>query len=353
MSLVTRTVVIGGTVAIAVVASTTLRARQLTPTARIEIPSELVSVYKGAAQRCGGLPWQVLAAIGWVESRHGAGAIDHETGQLAKPIAGAPFDGQDGRPRIPDPRSPDGWTHPFGPMGLLPSAWAQYATLAPGRPAGATPDIQNAWDAIYTTAEELCGKAPVIVDLNRSIRGHSPDPVDVMEVLVKASRYGSGDEVPDVAALVEAASGGGDAGGGVASRATAAAAPSGNTSSVARTVVLAAARMMGVPYVWGAESPTDGFDCSGLVWWAYKEAGLSVPRTTDGLIDAGRPITSGALRPGDLLFTRGGQVVHDFGHVAIYAGGGLEVIAPRSGKSVTVQKVDLDRVQAVRRILPD
>ena len=117
--------------------------------------------------------------------------------------------------------------------------------------------------------------------------------------------------------------------------------------------MLAAARMMGVPYVWGAESPTDGFDCSGLVWWAYKEAGLSVPRTTDGLIDAGRPITSGALRPGDLLFTRGGQVVHDFGHVAIYAGGGLEVIAPRSGKSVTVQKVDLDRVQAVRRILPD
>ena len=359
MSIVTRTVVFGGTLASAVILNATLRADDLTATARREIPSELVPVYKGAAQRCRGLPWQVLAAIGWVESRHGAGAIDPDTGQLAKPIAGAPFDGKEGRPRIPDQRSGDGWTHPLGPMGILPSAWAEYATLAPNRPAGATPDIQNAWDAIYTTAEEMCGKAPVLVDLNRSVRAHTPDPVDVMDVLLKASRYGSDDEVPDVAALGAAASGGGEpsdeAPGAVVPGAPApgaGTASSGGTSAAARTIVLAAARMMGVPYVWGAESPENGFDCSGLVWWAYKEAGIGVPRTTDGLIDAGRPITSGALRPGDLLFTRGGQVVHDLGHVAIYAGGGLEVVAPRSGKSVTVQKVNLDRVQAVRRILP-
>lgn len=346
MSVVTRTIVVGGTVASAIILTATLRANQLTPAARAEIPSTLVSVYKDAAERCDGLPWQVLAAIGWVESRHGAGAIDAATGQLAKPIAGAPFDGTDGRPKIPDPVSNDGWTHPLGPMGILPSAWAQYATLAPGRPPDATPDIQNAWDAIHTTAEEMCGPAPVLFDVNASIRAHTPDPIDVMEILVKAARYGSGDDVPDVATLVAAASrqAGVSTPGGEPSRST--------PSSTATAVVLAAARMLGVPYVWGAESPTDGFDCSGLVWWAYREAGIDVPRTTDGQVNAGRPITSGALQPGDLLFTRGGQVVHDLGHVAIYAGGGMEVVAPRSGKSVTVQKVDMEGIQAVRRLLP-
>lgn len=57
------------------------------------------------------------------------------------------------------------------------------------------------------------------------------------------------------------------------------------------------------------------------------------------------------LRSGDLLFSRRGQPVHDGGDLGIYAGVGLQIIAPRSGKPVTVQPVDFDRVQAVRRIL--
>lgn len=350
-SIVTRTIAVGGTVASAIILTATLRANELTPTARAEIPSDLVPVYKGAAQRCPGLPWQVLAAVGWVESRHAGGTADPGTGDVATPIAGPPFDGQEGRPRVPDAGQPDGWARPVGPMGILPAAWAEYATLAPGRPAGATPSVQNAWDAIHTTAKVMCAGAPVLVDLNRSIRAHSADPLDIMEVLVKAARYGSGDDVPDVATLVAAASGGPGPGGGSAVAARPGGSPAG-VSAAATTVVMAAAEMLGVPYVWGAESPSDGFDCSGLVWWAYRKAGIDVPRTTEGLIGAGRAVDGGALRPGDLLFTRGGRVVRDLGHVSIYAGGGLEVIAPRSGKSVTVQKVDLDRVQAVRRILP-
>jgi cell wall-associated NlpC family hydrolase len=161
-----------------------------------------------------------------------------------------------------------------------------------------------------------------------------------MEILLKAGRYGSG-AVPDVDALVAAASGG------VAEEPTAA-----GISSTARAVVMAASQVLGTPYVWGAESPTDGFDCSGLVWWSYRQAGVDVARTTDDLVRMGAPVAEGMpLRPGDLIFTRGGQQVHDLGHVAIYVGGGVEIVAPRSGKSVTVQKVDMDRVQAVRRIL--
>lgn len=338
MSVAGRTIILGGTVAIAIVARAAFPADGLTAIARSEIPPSMVDVYKSAATRCVGLPWQVLAAIGWVESRHAGGAADPATGDVATPIVGPALDGTGGSLRMRDKDQPDGWAHPLGPMGMLPSAWARHATLAPGRPAGAEPSVHNAWDAAYATADELCGDAPMIDDLNRAIRTHTPRPSNVMEILLKAARYGWGDALPDVDALVAAAStgpnpaGSGGGGGGQA-------------------VVAAALQVLGTPYVWGAESPADGFDCSGLVWWAYRQAGFSVARTTETLIRTGVPVADGELRPGDLLFTRGGRPVRDLGHVAIYAGGGMQVIAPRSGKSVTVEPVSHDRVQAVRRLL--
>ncbi|MGH9178681.1 MAG: NlpC/P60 family protein [Acidimicrobiales bacterium] len=339
MSIVTRTVVVGGTVAIILVARSAFPLDGLTSSARAEIPDELVGVYKAAAKQCRGLPWQTLAGIGWVASRHAGGAADPVTGDVAVPIVGPALDGSNGSVQVRDRTQPDGWAHPLGPMGLLPSAWARFATLAPGRPAGATPSVQNVRDAIYTTANELCRGAPLVNDLNLSIRVHNPQPLHVMEVLLKSARYGHGTALPDVDALVAAAGGLGSAG----------SAPP--TGSGRRAVVAAALRVLGTPYVWGAESPAEGFDCSGLVWWAYRQAGVAVARTTDDQVRMGVGIRSGELQPGDLLFTRGGQQVHDLGHVAIYAGDGYQVIAPRSGKSVTVQPVDLDEVQAVRRIL--
>lgn len=333
MSVAGKTIIIGGTVAIAVIARAAFPLDGLTPIARREIPSHMVGVYKSAATRCNGLPWQVLAAIGSVSSQHGGGNVNSETGDVATPIIGPALDGADGSAPMADKGQPDGWVHPLGPMGMLPGAWERFAVLAPDRPAGAPPSVQNIWDATYATANELCDNAPMIADLNLAIRRHNPRPLDVMQILLKSARYGSG-AVPDVDALVAAVSVGqaGDGSAGVA-------------------VVRAALQALGTPYVWGAESPADGFDCSGLVWWAYRQAGFSVARTTDGQVKTGVSIEAGELRPGDLLFTRGGQQVHDLGHVAIYAGGGLEVVAPRSGKSVTVQKVNFDRIQAVRRIL--
>ncbi|HET7488554.1 MAG TPA: C40 family peptidase [Acidimicrobiales bacterium] len=333
-----RTLLIGVPVALFIIARAAFPMDGLTPAARAEIPAGMVGVYKAAAKRCVGLPWQVLPAIAWTESRYASGTIDRHTGDIAAPVVGPAYDGKDGRPSVGDASQPDGWAHPQGPMGMLPAAWAKYATLAPGRPAGATPSVQNAWDSAYATAHELCGDAPLLVDLNRSIRGHTPDPIHVMGVLLKIARYSRTTDIPDVAALVAAVGAPADpAGGGVSGKGAA--------------VVAAAARMLGVPYVWGAESPTQGFDCSGLVWWSYREAGITVARTTEDLVNAGVPVVNERLQPGDLLFTRGGQITHDFGHVAIYAGGGMEIVAPRSGKSVTVQKVDMKEVQAVRRIL--
>src|SRR5438477_6393988 len=86
-----------------------------TALARKEIPADLLPVYMSAALTCPGLPWQVLAGIGWVESRHANGRADPKTGQAASPIVGPPLDGHHGLAAVPDATEPDGWAHAHGP----------------------------------------------------------------------------------------------------------------------------------------------------------------------------------------------------------------------------------------------
>jgi len=96
-------------------------------------------------------------------------------------------------------------------------------------------------------------------------------------------------------------------------------------------VVAAAERVVGVPYRYGGDSPLRGFDCSGLIHYAYGRAGLRVPRTTRGLYAAVRRIPLNALQPGDVLFFR---IEGKPSHVALYVGGQQFVHAPSSGERV-------------------
>jgi cell wall-associated NlpC family hydrolase len=96
--------------------------------------------------------------------------------------------------------------------------------------------------------------------------------------------------------------------------------------------VFTAIQMVGVPYRWGGSSP-EGFDCSGLVQFAYSSAGLRLPRTATAQMDASAPLTLEHAEAGDLLFFR------DRGHtshVAIYLGEGRFVHAPSTGKRVAL-----------------
>jgi hypothetical protein len=154
------------------------------------IPDGLEAVYRDAASRyCDGLGWEVLAAIGWVESRHGGGHVDPATGDMDREILGPPLDGTDGRIRTTDPTSADGWVHAEGPMQFLPSTWRYWATLAPGRPAGTVPSPHNLWDAVHTAARMLCGGQPVITDLRTAVYRYNHDWDYVDTVFAVANRY--------------------------------------------------------------------------------------------------------------------------------------------------------------------
>jgi cell wall-associated NlpC family hydrolase len=104
---------------------------------------------------------------------------------------------------------------------------------------------------------------------------------------------------------------------------------------------------VGVPYRWGGASPS-GFDCSGLVMYAYAQVGVSLPHFTGSMWGMGVPVSRGDLQPGDLVFFNG------LGHMGIYAGGGSFVHAPHTGDVVKVSSMSgwyASTYMGARRIL--
>jgi murein DD-endopeptidase len=97
----------------------------------------------------------------------------------------------------------------------------------------------------------------------------------------------------------------------------------------AQRVVEFAERQVGVPYSWGGISRRTGFDCSGLVYAAYRSIGRAIPHSTWGQMALGRPVRFGRLRPGDLVFTNGG------GHVQLVVSKRAAVSAPHTGARVS------------------
>ncbi|MDA0635437.1 C40 family peptidase [Nonomuraea sp. MCN248] len=101
----------------------------------------------------------------------------------------------------------------------------------------------------------------------------------------------------------------------------------------AHKAVAVAKKQIGDPYRYGATGP-HAFDCSGLVQFAWKKAGVSIPRVTNSqFAHIKKKVSYKNLRPGDLMFFRG------LGHVGMYIGKGKMVHSPSSGKTVRVEKV--------------
>jgi hypothetical protein len=98
-------------------------------------------------------------------------------------------------------------------------------------------------------------------------------------------------------------------------------------------------KYLGTPYQWGGSTPETGFDCSGLVQWAYAKAGIRIPRTSEQQILAsnGTPVDRAHLEPGDLVFFR--NSAGDVHHVGISLGADRFINAPHTGARVRINSL--------------
>ncbi|MCG6493203.1 NlpC/P60 family protein [Kitasatospora sp. A2-31] len=106
----------------------------------------------------------------------------------------------------------------------------------------------------------------------------------------------------------------------------------------------AAVKMIGSPYVYGSTGPR-AFDCSGLMYWSWRQAGVTLPRTSQAQASAGQRVSLSDARPGDLVI-----FYRDMHHVGMYAGGGVIVHAPYPGAKVRYESVNAMPVAGVIRL---
>ncbi|GGV25602.1 hypothetical protein GCM10010495_46680 [Kitasatospora herbaricolor] len=117
-------------------------------------------------------------------------------------------------------------------------------------------------------------------------------------------------------------------------------------SGRAAAAIAAAESKLGAPYVYGATGP-NSFDCSGFTGWAYAQANVSLPRTSQAQASAGKRIGTNIAdaQPGDLIIYYGGM-----SHVGLYVGGGQIIHAPHTGANVRYESATVMPISAIVRI---
>ncbi len=106
-----------------------------------------------------------------------------------------------------------------------------------------------------------------------------------------------------------------------------------NTGTPDRNRVMREAEaQLGKPYRFGGESPENGFDCSGLIFFTHRRAGLKVPRMSLEQLSESNKVELNSIQPGDLVFFKLGS---NASHVGIYIGGDQFIHAPSQGRRVS------------------
>ena len=175
------------------------------------------------------------------------------------------------------------------------------------------------------------------------------------EAATAAAAHSAAAQQQAAAAAATAASVAGAVGGSSSAAAATAAAnqaggatgPVGGSSSggsAGMAAVQAAVAQLGVPYVFGGEQPGVGFDCSGLTQWAWSQAGVTIPRTTETQWPSLTHVSLDALQPGDLLFYYNLDGDSQVDHVVMYAGSGpygtdTVIQAPFTGSTVSYSPI--------------
>ena len=120
----------------------------------------------------------------------------------------------------------------------------------------------------------------------------------------------------------------------------------GNGSDRANRAVAAAKTRQGAPYVWGATGP-NAFDCSGLVQWSYRQAGVNLPRTTYDLVHSGTPVSRENIRAGDLILCNWQRGRPE--HVVMAVGPNMIIEAPNRGSRVHLSSLPQGHLE-IRRV---
>jgi cell wall-associated NlpC family hydrolase len=126
--------------------------------------------------------------------------------------------------------------------------------------------------------------------------------------------------------------------------ATSSAAATSSEAATRATALEHAMSKIGSPYRYGATGP-NAFDCSGLVSWAYKQAGKSLPRTSRAQSQVGTPVSRDNLQPGDLVF-----FYKPVSHVGIYIGDGKIVHASTRKSPVKISDINRMKFNSARRV---
>jgi len=114
-------------------------------------------------------------------------------------------------------------------------------------------------------------------------------------------------------------------------------------TAAAQAAVNAAKSVLGTPYKWGGTSPSTGMDCSGYMQWAYKQAGITLPRTAAQQHQFGAPVPRDQLQPGDLV-----AYYSPVSHIGMYIGDGMMVHEPDTGDVAKVSPLQSNYAGASR-----
>jgi cell wall-associated NlpC family hydrolase len=264
-------------------------------TAQSDIPANYLEFYKKWGKKTG-VQWTVLAAVGKRETDHG-------------------------RSILVGVKSGTNYAGAAGPMQFLISTWGGKAKVKiPSKFNGYASDGDDDGVAdVYNPADAILGAAKMLKrngapgDLKRALFAYNHAMWYVEQVLDIARRYASdgtldlppGDDPACDPPIVEAA-----------------------PTDAVRKILEYALAQRGKPYRWGGTGP-DSFDCSGIIYMAYRAAGLSIPRTTFGQWPFGAKVTKGSEQAGDLVFFNSGPGTgpNNPGHVGLVVSPGKMVEA--------------------------
>jgi peptidoglycan DL-endopeptidase CwlO len=285
------------------------------PKAR-SIPANYLSWYQKVGQQYG-VPWTILAGIGTVES-------------------------DNGQSTLPGVHSGNNGFGAAGPMqigigGAAGNAWGG----APVHPASevvngvATDEDGDGVADVYDPADAIAGAAKYLVqagvqtDPSAAVFAYNHLQSYVQSVLFYAGQYAGGSFTVVSAQMPTTVTAAGCAG-------TASLAIAGVPNQAVATAIAYAQQQIGKPYLWGGTGP-DAFDCSGLVMMAYRQAGITIARTSEQQWATEPHVPASQVEPGDLVFFAGADgTPASPGHVGLVIGNGQMIEAYATGFPVRV-----------------